>query len=107
MNIIEAMASGKNFKRARDKEWSTGSNLSATRYLCELTYDDILANDWEIQKQKQKIKLYKWAYFDEEERIWREVLIYYENIVTANRALFGGASRHMIRLDYSMIEVEE
>jgi hypothetical protein len=52
MNIIDAVKSGKKFKRP-GYIWTSSENLN--RDYLRLTKDDILATDWEIEERKIEI----------------------------------------------------
>lgn len=51
MNIIEAIKSGKKFKRKQDKEWCS------TMYRSAFSTEYILADDWEVEEEKIPVSL--------------------------------------------------
>lgn len=57
MNIIEAIKSGKRFRRSNQlKDWYQASNTYANdRSISNLLQSDILADDWEIEEEKIEI----------------------------------------------------
>lgn len=60
MNIIEAIKSGKRFKRPGDEKWHPNSQNAAKRFNIETcmiakNYCDIIADDWEVEIQKVEL----------------------------------------------------
>ena len=51
MNILQAIDSGKSFKRKGSKTW----NGNHPEYTYDFTYQDLLATDWEIEERKIEI----------------------------------------------------
>jgi hypothetical protein len=61
MNIIEAVLTNKNFKRKSWKVFSSYQNFKTF----ELTLEDILAEDWEVEAEKAKYRKYFYRYKDD------------------------------------------
>lgn len=53
MNIIEAIKSGKAFKRRSSKNWTSwpDQKFDGSLLLANLSADDISANDWEVESE--------------------------------------------------------
>lgn len=55
MNIIEAIKSGKMFRRnSKLNDWYL-PNISEQRDISDITYGDVLADDWEVQEETIEI----------------------------------------------------
>lgn len=60
MTIIEAIKSGKGFKRPGDVEWHPNGPNAAKRFHIETcilskNYCDVVADDWEVEEKKIEI----------------------------------------------------
>ena len=51
MNLIEAMRSGKPFKRKGHTHWYLSNKPGSILYELDLRYEDALADDWEIKEK--------------------------------------------------------
>lgn len=54
MNLIEAIRSGKQYRRIGDTEWRTAAHLH-DKTGAYYQYVDILADDWEIEEKRVSI----------------------------------------------------
>lgn len=75
MRIQEAIDSGYDFKRRVHKEWMSKEGLDGK--ILVMSFDDIVADDWEINKTKKKY--WRWAYRQEGREGWEISLGYYDD----------------------------
>lgn len=69
MNIIEAIKSGKNFRR-KDGDWFLPFLDRRDIDISDITYDDILADDWEIE-ENTKASIQADEFFDKRPNVYK------------------------------------
>lgn len=82
MRIQEAIDSGYAFKSRVHKEWMSKEGLDGK--ILVMSFDDIVADDWEINKTKKKY--WRWAYRQEGRGIIRVFLFLWPTKNTITKA---------------------
>ena len=107
MKIQEAIESGYSFRRAGDKKWLRQEDMKGK--ILVMSFDDIVADDWEINKPKKRY--WRWAYrkkSQEGHECWTITVGYYDDNMRDDRGDRGFSDEYaheFCKLESDFIEV--
>ena len=69
MTLVEAIKSGKRFRRPLMAGWTYFKNRDDR---CSLSYDDLVATDWEIEIEEKSVTITRTQFLEAAQKTWAD-----------------------------------